>query len=86
MILTSMEILISRVEPRWLEAYSQILISNLQQALKNQLMAVGLKAVKCLHLIFVQLKDVSLFKRSRFKFKNDTKSPTDSLTRFILER
>jgi hypothetical protein len=57
MILTSMEILILRVEPRWLEAYSQILISNLQQALKNQLMAVGLKAVKCLHLIFVQLKD-----------------------------
>ena len=63
MILTSMEILISRVEPRWLEAYSQILISNLQQALKNQLMAVGLKAIKCLHLIFVQLKDVSLYKR-----------------------
>jgi hypothetical protein len=63
MILTSMEILILRVEPRWLEAYSQILISNLQQALKNQLMAVGLKAIKCLHLIFVQLKDVSLYKR-----------------------
>lgn len=89
MILTSMEILVSRVDPRWLEPYAQILISNLLQALKNQLMAVGLKTVKCLHVLFVQLKDVSFYKvLAALNYESDEIS-TDrfaNLTQFNLER